>query len=245
VFAHAVLTYPDGRPAGRWQRLFLTFAYGSVLLFVAYALTAEPDWITPCSPAACPDNPLLVHSSLGWSWFAWWAQKLAAIVLVAWLGFLLLGRLRTDPPARRRALIAVLAAAAVPAVAFAWRLLLDAAYPADNAMWGALRWFDVLADLAVPAAMLVGLWVSDREGSGITWSIPVQRTSAKETAMTSSDPRPLSATPIAPAVGDYLDDEAPEPTPDPREVRHTVPPVDENGNVIEDPATVDAAADDR
>ncbi|MFC7481042.1 hypothetical protein ACFQX7_14755 [Luedemannella flava] len=48
------------------------------------------------------------------------------------------------------------------------------------------------------------------------------------------DPRELNAIPVAPAVGEYLDDAAPEPEADPREVRHTVPPVDEDGNEIPD-----------
>ncbi|GAA1794051.1 hypothetical protein GCM10009682_14850 [Luedemannella flava] len=179
LFAHAVLTFPDGRPAGRWHRLFLTAAYGSALLYLGYALTAEAGWIAPCGPGKCPANPLLLGSSLGWSWFTWWAQKVVAIGLVVWLGALLLNRLRTDPDWRRQALIRVLAAAAVPAVVFAWRLLLDAAYPAGDPMWTALRWSEVVADLAVPAAMLIGLRVSAATSVGTAEST----TSVEEAAV--------------------------------------------------------------
>ncbi|WP_344081842.1 hypothetical protein [Luedemannella helvata] len=232
LFAHTVLTFPDGRPAGRWRRLFLTCAYGSAALFVGYAMTAEPRWIAACAPATCPTNPLLLAPSLGWSWFLWWAQKVVAIGLVLWLGALLLARLRTDPRWRRGALIGVLGAAAFPAVVFVWRLLLDAAYPAHDPMWTALRWSEVLADLAVPVAMLIGLRVSTPPPTGI--DVLIRGRSGEEAAMTMHDPRELNSIPVAPAVGQYLDDEADERTADPREVRHTVPPVDENGNVIED-----------
>ncbi len=232
LFAHTVLTYPDGRPVGRWRRLFLTCAYGSAALSVAYALTAESSWIGACAPADCPGNPLLVSSSLGWSWFTWWAQKVVAVGLVVWLGALLLDRLRTDPPWRRQALIGVLGAAALPAVVFIWRLALDAAYPPDDSMWTALRWTEVLADLAVPVAMLIGLRVSTRPLTGT--DVFVRGRSGEEAAMTMHDPRELNSIPVAPAVGEYLDPEGAERTDDPREVRHTVPPVDEDGNVIED-----------
>jgi hypothetical protein len=62
--------------------------------------------------------------------------------------------------------------------------------------------------------------------------------------MTMHDPRELTAIPVASGVGEYLDDEASERKPDPREVRHTVPPVDENGNVIDD-ADVDRSGEEQ
>jgi hypothetical protein len=116
-------------------------------------------------------------------------------------------------------------------------------------MWTVLRWAEVVADLAVPAAMLLGLYVlggvSAQPPVGTPVVIPAQSTYFEEAEMTSADPRPLAGIPVAPAVGGYLDDEAPEREPDPREVRHTVPPVDDEGNLIDDADTNDVAADNR
>jgi signal transduction histidine kinase len=150
VFAHLLLTYPDGPVHRGFQRGFVIAAYGYAgLVGVIGAIgvvgeVTRPGWAGGPPEAGFAGSGSLVVLDVGWLAFA------AVYVVLLWL------RIRSVTPTRRRTLAYPLGCGIVLIVGFALQTLLTASgvLPVTNRLADVLPY---LAIVTLPGAFLLGL----------------------------------------------------------------------------------------
>ncbi len=161
LIAYVLLTYPDGRPETRPERLFLRWILAVPVIRLGFILVTPPPGLdSSCATVHCPGNPLLLVGSAAASQALLRVQYAAAAAGALCLLVLLTHRFRRTPPSRRRATRPVLWAATALIVVYLIKIVLDATHTTDPAARWALYWTDHLTIFWLPLAMIAGLLAS-------------------------------------------------------------------------------------